>query len=508
MQNKEIIQIACSICAGMGAITTPADDNIKDAPQKPNIIFFLSDYSGIGDYEPYGQKKIKTPNIAKLATEGMKFTQHYAGSTVCAPSRCTLMQGMHTGHSTVRGNNKNVLNEDDYLVSQMLKEAGYTNMIIGKWGLGDSADGPGDPAIHGFDYFYGFRDQGRAHHYYPDYIWKNHEKVEFPDNPEKRTDYIHDHFTEEGLKFVKEHKDKPFFLYMAYTMPHSDLDVPEDSMAEYHPMFDPEKYAPGAGKGGFPGQPTPHAAYAGMITRMDRDIGRFMELIKQLGIDDNTIVIFSVDNGAPRRSPKHGADPNFFDSNGPFRGYKRDVYEGGVRTPLIVRWPGKIEANSSTDHISAFWDFFPTVAEIIGVKPPDNLDGISYLPTLLGHPEDQKKHKYLYWEFFEQGGKQAVRMGDWKAVRVNVSGNFNTAPIELYNIKKDEGETNNIADQHPEMVQQMFKIMKEGRVSSPKYSFKEKDNKKQKGKEKPLKKNEIKDKFQKEDAPPKKTEAA
>ncbi len=474
-----ITVVTLSALFGASAEETVADKKAD----KPNIIFFLSDDSGIGDYEPYGQTKIKTPSITRLANEGMKFTQHYSGSTVCAPSRCTLMQGMHTGHATVRGNSKNVLNEDDFLVSQMLKDAGYATMIVGKWGLGDNADGPGDPQKHGFDEFYGFRNQGKAHHYYPPYIWKNQEKIEWPDNPVKRTEYIHDHFTEEGIKFIKKNKDKPFFLYMAYTTPHTDLDVPEDSMAPYHEMFDPEKPAKGAGKGGFPGQPTPHAAWAGMISRMDRDIGRIMDLLEELNIADNTIVFFASDNGV---TITQGADPDFFDSNGPFRGYKRDVYEGGVRCPFIVKWPGKIAPGSTSDHMSAFWDFFPTVADIIGVNPPDNLDGISYLPTLLGENDQQKKHKYFYWEFYEQGGKQAVRMGDWKGVRLNVKGNPD-APIELYNLKDDVGETKNLADQYPEIVQQIAQIMETSHTPSPKYTFdkeKSSDGKKKKKKKK------------------------
>jgi arylsulfatase A-like enzyme len=481
MKSYEFAKFAAAGCAAIGAGTLAAVQIPGYEPGKPNIIYILSDDSGIGDYEPYGQKKIKTPFISKLAADGMKFTQHYSGSTVCAPARCSLMTGMHMGHATIRGNSKNVLKPEDFLVSEMLKKDGYTTMVIGKWGLGDREDGPGDPQKHGFDYFYGFRIQGRAHHYYPEYVWRNQEKVNFPDNPTKRNEYIHDHFTEEGLNFIRQNAGvKPFFLYMAYTISHVDLDVPEDSMAPYHKMFDPEKPYKGNGKGGFPGQPTPHAAWAGMISRMDRDIGRIMDLVKEKGVDNNTIILFASDNGV---TVKQGSDPDFFDSNGPYRGHKRDLYEGGVRVPFIVRWPGKISPGTVTDHLSTFWDFMPTVADIIGAPPPENIDGISYLPTLLGHPDLQKKHKYLYWEFYEQGGKQAVRLGNWKGVRLNVKGNPD-APIELYNLKDDIGETKNVAEQHPEIIQQMLQIMKESHTPSKSYSFegKSKGDKKKKKK--------------------------
>ena len=470
------------ILAAASAVIAAPNARAETEPNKadtPNVIFILADDAGIADFGCYGGKIIHTPNIDKLAAEGMKFTNHYSGSTVCAPSRCCLMTGKHTGHATVRGNSKNTLDADDATVADLFKKAGYATAAIGKWGLGDKPDGQGSPNKHGFDLFFGYLNQGKAHHYYPDYLWKNGKKIEFPDNPTKRTKYSHDLFTKEALDFIENNKKKPFFLYLAYTIPHSDLDVPKDSMAPYRGKLEPEKPYKGKAKHGFPAvpQPTPHAAYAGMISRMDRDIGRIVALLDKLKIADNTIIFFSSDNGPSKGS---GADPEFFDSNGPHRGIKRDLYEGGVRCPFIVKWPAAIKPGTTTDHLSAFWDFLPTIADILGQSPTEGIDGISYLPTLLGHPEKQRKHKYLYWEFYEQGGKQAIRMGKWKAVRLDVKENPD-APLELYDLETDPAETKNVAKEHPEIVQKLADAMKRAHSPSDKYSFKEK-SKQKKGK--------------------------
>lgn len=433
------------------------------ADEKPNIIYILADDAGIGDFGCYGGKIILTPNIDKMASEGMMFTQHYSGSTVCAPSRSCLMTGQHTGHTRIRGNAKVPLLPEDVTIGEVLKQADYKTGCVGKWGLGD-VKSTGAPNKQGFDFFYGYYDQTRAHRYYPDYLWRNEKKEEFPNNPTERKHYCHDYFTKEALGFIKENKDNPFFLYLAYTIPHVDLDVPEDSMKPYHEKFGKEE--PKGGKH-YRKQLTPHACFAGMISRMDRDVGTIFATLKELGIDEKTLVIFSSDNGATNAG---GADPVFFDSNGPYRGLKRDLYEGGVIAPMIARWPGKIKAGSKTDHISAFWDVLPTFAELAGVEAPPNIDGISMVPTLLGK-DGQKTHEYLYWEFFEQGGKQAVRKGKWKAVRLNVNKDRN-APIELYDLSQDLGETKNIADQHPEIVKEMAEIMTKARTESADFKFK------------------------------------
>ena len=475
------LKTTTAIIAGCAALS--AGDAVTAETPPPNIIFILADDAGIADFGCYGGKIIHTPNIDKLAAEGMKFTNHYSGSTVCAPSRCCLMTGKHTGHATVRGNAKNTISESDVTVAQILKKNDYATAIIGKWGLGNTPGGEGDPNKHGFDLFFGFREQGHAHHYYPDYLWRNGTKLEFPDNPTKRTKYSHDLFTKEALDFIENNKKKPFFLYLAYTIPHSDLDVPKDSMAPYIGKLDPEKPYKGKAKHGFPAVPqsTPHAAYAGMISRMDRDVGRIIQLLDKLGISKNTIVFFSSDNGPSKAG---GADPKFFDSNGPHRGIKRDLYEGGVRCPFIVKWPAAIKPGTTTDHLSAFWDFLPTIAEIAKQPIPEGTDGISYLPTLLGKTSEQKAHKALYWEFYEKGGKQAIRIGDWKLVRLNISKDPDATP-ELYNLAKDPGETKNVAAEHPETLKKLIDAMRTAHAPTDKYSWtKTKTGKKKKGKKK------------------------
>ena len=427
---------------------------------KPNIIFILADDLGYGDLGCYGQKQIKTPNLDKMAEEGMRFTQHYAGSTVCAPSRCVLMTGLHTGHCLVRGNARVPLRPSDVTVAELLKQAGYTTGIIGKWGLGEP-DSTGIPNRQGFDYWFGYLNQGHAHNYYPTYLWRNEEKVQLKNevrdvNPPggvatKRVEYSHDLFALEALTFVEHNKDKPFFLYLAFTIPHANNEAGKEGMEVPDYGIYKDKDWPEAQKG--------HAA---MITRMDGDIGKLFAKLKELGIDENTLVFFSSDNGPHREG---GNNPDFNDSNGPLRGIKRDLYEGGIRVPGLARRPGKIKAGSVTDHICGFWDFLPTCADLAGIEAPKDIDGISMLPTLLGKHEKQKKHELLYWEFHEQGKKQAVRMGEFKGVRLNAAKNPD-GPIELYNLKTDIGEKDNIADQHPDIVEKIAQYMNQARVPS------------------------------------------
>ena len=428
--------------------------------KRPNIIFILADDLGYGDLGCYGQATIKTPNIDRMAEQGMRFTDHYAGSTVCAPSRCSLMTGQHTGHCLVRGNARVPLRPSDVTVAELLKAAGYATGIVGKWGLGEAAS-TGIPNKQGFDYWFGYLNQRHAHNYYPDYLWLNEEKVRLknivkPVNPPggvatKRLEYSHDLFTKEALAFLERSQDKPFFLYLAYTIPHANNEARQKGME-----------VPSLGQYADKDWPEPQKGHAAMITRMDRDIGRLFAQLKQLGIDDDTLVMFSSDNGPHKEG---GADPAFFESWGPLRGYKRALYEGGVRVPMIARWPGKIKAGSVTNHVSAFWDLLPTCTELAGIEAPENIDGISYLPTLLGKPKKQKEHGYLYWEFHEQGKRQAVRMGDWKGVRLNVAKNPN-GPIELYSLKDDLREKHNVADQYPEIVGRIEKYMKAARTPS------------------------------------------
>lgn len=428
--------------------------------RKPNIIFILADDLGYGDVGCYGQKQILTPNIDRLASEGMKFTQAYAGSTVCAPSRCALMTGKHMGHATIRGNKRpeTPLRPEDITVAEILKRAGYVTGCFGKWGMGTGCS-PGIPTRQGFDEWFGYLDQLHAHNFYPEWLWENELEVPLRGNMGGlKQEYSHDLFTERALNFIERNAHKPFFLYLAYTVPHANnelgrvtgngMEVPDYGPYKDKPWPDQEK------------------GFAAMIYRMDRDIGRLLDLLKKLKIDDNTLIFFSSDNGPHAEG---GHNPDFFDSNGPLRGIKRDLYEGGIRVPTIVRWPGKVTPGTVSNQVWAFWDFLPTVAELVGVNPPEGIDGISILPTLLG-TTGQKQHEYLYWEFHERGFSQAVRMGKWKAVR----NGCRQAPIELYDLEEDISESRNLADQFPKIVRQMAEIMEEARVDSPDFPIREK----------------------------------
>ena len=436
--------------------------------KKPNIVYILADDLGYAELGCFGQKKIKTPNTDKLAAEGMRFTQHYSGNPVCAPSRCALMTGLHTGHTQVRGN-KQVggkegwklgstiggqwpIKADTVTVAKILKNAGYTTGAFGKWGLG-IVDSTGNPNEQGFDHFYGYICQRQAHTFYPNHLWRDGEIewIEANKNGNQQV-YSHDLIAAEALKFIKTNKDRPFFLYVPFTIPHMALQVPEDSLAEYRGKWPDPPY--NGDKGYFP-HPNPRACYAAMVTRMDKDVGRIMSLLKELSLDDNTLVIFTSDNGPTFNG---GSDSAFFESAKPLRGLKGSVYEGGIRVPYIARWPGRIKAGSTSDHISAFWDFLPSCCELIGEDPPPDIDGISMLPTLFGQEQEQRKHEYLYWEL---RGQQAVRMGKWKALRLRPG-----RKIELYDLDSDIAESKNLADENPEIVAKVAEIFRTGRTES------------------------------------------
>jgi arylsulfatase A-like enzyme len=436
---------------------------------KPNIIFVMADDLGYGDLGCYGQAQIKTPHIDRLAAQGMRFTDHYAGSTVCAPSRCSLMTGLHTGHTYVRGNREIKpmgqlpLLPDTVTMPKLLKKAGYATALTGKWGLG----GPGSTGIpnkQGFDYFFGYLCQRHAHNYYPEFLFRNEERIPLPGNKianpredgagvaVERGQYSHDMIAAEALQFIEKNKDRPFFLYMAVTLPHANNEAGRKGMEvpDYGIYADRD-------------WPEPQKGHAAMISRLDRDLGRVMETLRKSGIDKKTLVLFTSDNGPHREG---GANPEFFDSNGPLRGNKRDLYEGGIRVPLIARWPDKIKPGTVNHHISAFWDFLPTFAELTGSEYPSSVDGISILPTLLGKPSKQEQHEFLYWEFYERGSKQAVRMGDWKAVRFGVDGK-----LELYNLKEDIGEEHNVADKNPAIAAKISNYLNTARTESEFWSL-------------------------------------
>jgi len=438
---------------------------------KPNIIYILADDLGYGDLGCYGQQTIQTPQIDKMAAEGIRFTDHYAGSTVCAPSRCALMTGLHTGHARVRGNANVPLKPDDTTVAELLKKAGYTTALIGKWGLGE-AGSTGIPTRKGFDYFFGYLNQIRAHNSYPDYLWRNEEKVPLDNEIEiiqdtyargigsvarnKKT-HSHDLFTKEAINFIENNKDSSFFLYLAYTIPHANN--------EGIPMGQIGMEVPDLGIYKDKDWPEAQKAHAAMITYLDKDVGALLAKVRSLGIDQQTLVIFTSDNGPHAEG---GANPDFFDSNGSLNGMKRDLYEGGIRVPMIAWWPGKITPGRESHHISAFWDFLPTACEIAHVNYQGKTDGISFLPELLGR--DQIEHDFLYWEFFEAGGKRAIRKGNWKAVQNDMSSNPD-APIQVFNLSTDIGEARDISTEHPEVIDEMKNLIGSSRTPSEDFKF-------------------------------------
>lgn len=444
---------------------------------KPNIVYILADDLGYGDLSCYGQQKFETPHIDALAKQGMQFTQHYSGSTVCAPSRSTLLTGQHTGHTTIRGN-KEVqpegqypIKDSDYTLAEMLHDKGYATGGFGKWGLGFPGS-EGDPMNQGFDVFYGYNCQRQSHSYYPYHLWDNRTKVTLEANSGQQTGtYAPDLIQKEALKFIDEHQDQPFFLYYPTTIPHAELAAPEQYIEKYRGKFPPERpyngtdAGPRYKNGGYASQAEPHAAFAAMVNVLDDQVGEIVSRLDSLGILDNTLIIFTSDNGPHKEG---GADPDYFNSNGPLRGYKRDMYEGGIRVPMIARWDGQVAPGSISDHISAFWDVMPTFAEISGADIPENTDGLSFLNALKG--KKQIEHEFLYWEFPALRGRQAVRMGKWKGVRLNVDKGFDQ-PIELYNLEIDLEEKNNIAAQHPEIVADIAEIMAEQHVKSPVFPF-------------------------------------
>ena len=444
---------------------------LPTTPHLPSILFILADDLGYGDLGCYGQAKIKTPNLDKLAAQGMRFTDFYAGSTVCAPSRCALMTGFDTGHAWIRGNAKVALRPQDYTVARLLKGSGYRTALIGKWGLGDE-NTSGLPQKQGFDDFIGYLDQVHAHDYYTDYLWRYDPpasgkpgydgKMQFPENSGgKQGLYMDDLFSTAALRFLKNNKPdpfngyRPFFLYLAYTIPHANneegnrtgngMQVPSDSPYADQPWPQVEKNK------------------AAMITRMDRQIGQLLDLLDALKIADNTVVFFTSDNGPHKEG---GVDPDFFKSSGALRGIKRDLYEGGIRVPLIVRWPGHIKAGTVCSEPFAFWDFLPTAAALADASSPEPIDGISMAPTLLGQ-QQTNHHEFLYWEFHERGFQQAVRMGDWKAVRHKPG-----APLKLYNLKTDIAEKDNVADKNPDVVAKIEALLKTARTESENWPVK------------------------------------
>ena len=435
--------------SGLGVLTR------AQSSRRPNIIWIMADDLGYGDLGCYGQEKIRTPNIDRLAAGGMRFTQAYAGATVCAPSRCALMTGLHGGHCRVRDNIPHgvFLRPDDFTVAELLKQAGYRTGGFGKWSLGNPGSW-GIPLYQGFDRYFGHLNQDQAHQYYPDYLWDDDEvRLLMENRQDRHVQYSADLFAEEALKFIDDNQEDPFFLYFATTLPHfSDfregpdkLIVPTDAPYTDKPWPQLEKN------------------YAAMVSRLDDQVGKIVAKLQELRLEDDTLIFVTSDNG-----PWSGHDVDFFRSGGLLRGVKRDMYEGGIRVPLIASWKGRIEAGSTSDHVCAFWDLLPTAADLIGLPVPDGLDGISFLPALMGG--DQREHEYLYWDYGHVRGKflQAVRQGKWKGIR-NGAGR----PLELYDLEADAGEQRDLAAHHPDVVRRLARLMHAAYEPSPAYSVEE-----------------------------------
>ncbi|MBI5432311.1 MAG: arylsulfatase [Planctomycetes bacterium] len=464
-----------------------ADNREEPLRRPPNVVLILADDLGWGELGCYGQAKIATPNLDALAREGLRFTQFYAGAPVCAPSRCTLLTGQHTGHAPVRDNvelqpeGQMALPAASITLAELLHARGYATACIGKWGLG-APKSEGEPLSQGFDHFFGYLCQRHAHAHTTSYLWRDRERVEFA-----MPFHSHDAFTKEALAFVEHERERPFFLYLAYTLPHLALDVPDDSLAAYRGRWDDPPYD---GKNGYTEHPTPRAAYAAMVSRLDRDVGRLIARLGELGLGGDTLILFTSDNG-PTHDRIGGSDSEFFDSTHGLRGLKGSVFEGGLRVPLIARMPGRIAAGVTSEHVAAAWDVLATVCELAGIAPPPGLDGVSFAPTLLasGRGESsasppfglgdettsawtaaglgagsQRLHDHLYWELASYGGQQAVRFGRWKAVRRRMR--KGGLAIELFDLESDPAESRDLAAERPELVAVAESLLERARTPS------------------------------------------
>ena len=486
---------------GAGMLPLAACTDSGQQQEKPNVIFIIADDLGYGDLSCYGQERFQTPNIDSLAADGVIFTRHYAGTSVSAPSRSSLITGLHTGHTPIRGN-KELPTEgqypipgDTYNVFRLMKSQGYVTGVFGKWGLGAPAT-EGAPENQGVDEFYGYNCQRLAHHYFPYHLWHNTEKVMLNGNEgTAETEYSPYLIHSQALDFIRENSDSTFFMMYTSVIPHAELRLPEEEIEPFLGKFEPEKSykgcdgGPGYRQAAYGSQEHCHAAFAAMVNVLDRQVGELRALLDSLGISDNTIVIFTSDNGPHIEG---GADPAYFNSNGGLRGIKRDLYEGGIRVPFIMAWPGHIEGGRTTDHVSAFWDFLPTLADITGAELPDAqrpvdegtaapapghtsddtgcpvpcsyiTDGISFLPAATGQGE-QPEHEYLYWEFHEAGGRRAILQGDWKGVIYDYR---NGGAMQLYNLAEDPAEQHDVAADHPDIVSRLSTLLESARTPSP-----------------------------------------
>ncbi len=472
MKNK-IVPAGLSLAA-----LAPVCAQQKPAIQKkdvvpPNVVFIVADDLGYGDLSCYGQEKFLTPNIDRMALDGTRFTRSYSGTTVSAPSRASLMTGLHTGHAPIRGNKEiqpegqHPLPAGTFTLFQLFKNAGYATGAFGKWGLGYPGS-TGEPQKQGVDHFFGYNCQRLAHNYYPAHLWDNDKKIAFPENDNGQFGtYSQDLIQEKALEFIENHYNKPFFLFVPMVLPHAELVVPEDSIIqELRGKFEEKPYKgvdSGATfrKGGYMSQEYPRATHAAMVKRVDMHVGQIIQKLKEAGVHENTLIIFTSDNGPHREG---GGDPDFFNSNGIYRGYKRDLYEGGIRVPTIISWHGKVPAGKKRDFAFAFWDYLPTFAEMLSITIPEDTDGISIFPTLLDKKNMQQERGYFYFEFQELGGRQAVIKGDWKLIHLNIreGGRF-----ELYNLASDPSENHNLIGLYPQIEAELKKIMIDARTDDP-----------------------------------------
>lgn len=458
--------VACLVALPFAQRTPASQRTPATAPRTPNVILIHADDLGWGDLSSYGQQKFRTPHIDRLAAEGARFTNYYSGSTVCAPSRAALMTGLHTGHGRIRGNGEMPLEDADVTMAEHFKAHGYRTALVGKWGLGYEGT-PGLPEKQGFDETFGYMTHQQPHRQYTDRLWKNGQWIAV--SPTR--DFTSDLFTTAAVEFIERTSTHPFFLYLAYPLPHAELRAPDDAVAPYVGRFPETPFVnakadattpvpPYTVSGGYRSQPTPKAAFAGMVTRMDQGVGQVLEALRARGLDRNTIVVFTSDNGPHKEG---GADPEFFDSNGPLRGIKRDLYEGGIRVPMLVRWPGHVPAGVVRDTPWAHWDVWPTLAAAAGIPAPTGVDGISMRDALLS-AQAPAPDRTLYWEFHEGGYKRAARRGDWKAVWLAPD-----RPIELYDLKNDVGEARDVAAAHPEVVAQFRQFFATARTPSERW---------------------------------------
>lgn len=464
-----LVGVCLAAVVGLSSVGSNAALQPQSQPARPNILLIQADDLGYRDLSAYGQSQFQTPSLDRLAREGIRFTNYYAGSTVCAPSRAALLTGIHTGHGWIRGNGDIPLRQEDVTIAMLLGDAGYRTAVIGKYGLG-GAETSGQPDKKGFEYSFGFLDHRHAHRQYTDHLYRNGQRVA----ADLKSDYVNDLFTQETAAFIERKDPRPFFIYLNYTVPHAELRVPDDSLQPLKGRFPETPFvnekadardsgaASSGASLGYRSQPTPRAAFVAMIARMDRDIGRLTDLLQKQSIDRRTLVMFVSDNGPHREG---GGDPAFFKSSGGLRGIKRDLYEGGIRVPMIARWVGTIPAGHVSNHEWAHWDVLPTLAELAGAKTPAGIDGMSMTRALRG--EQQPTHEFMYWEFHERGFQQAVRMGQWKAIRL-----AKDAPLELYDLPDDPYEQRNVAPHHPDVVAKIDKYLATARTESARWPVK------------------------------------